>query len=183
MLPTLRPKWINTGSIHRTSAITIGKLFVFPLDSFLSVIVAYQMCVCVYCWCLPGLGSDSDERERAKISIRLHDLGYSEKTKKESRSETWQRFSIPSVKSSNSRVLLYKFGSRTTTIFFSEISKSLNLCSLSDNYISVHYIWKGNLEEHPECCVVVYFTFSCVRSQAIWRGKQTCSRTRRPFKK
>ena len=47
MLPTLRPKWINTGSIHRTSAITIGKLFVFPLDSFLSVIVAYQMCVCV----------------------------------------------------------------------------------------------------------------------------------------
>ena len=82
MLPTLRPKWINTGSIHRTSAITIGKLFVFPLDSFLSVIVAYQMCVCVYCWCLPGLGSDWDERERAKISIRLHDLGYSEKTKK-----------------------------------------------------------------------------------------------------
>ena len=182
MLPTLRPKWINTGSIHRTSAITIGKLFVFPLDSFLSVIVAYQMCVCTADAFLVWAPIGMREREPKYPSVYTT-LATARKQKKESRSETWQRFSIPSVKSSNSRVLLYKFGSRTTTIFFSEISKSLNLCSLSDNYISVHYIWKGNLEEHPECCVVVYFTFSCVRSQAIWRGKRTCSRTCRPFKK
>ena len=163
---------------------SVSCLFSLSIPFFLLSWHIKCVCVCTADAFLVWAPFTNRMREREpKYPSVYTTLATARKQKKESRSETWQRFSIPSVKSSNSRVLLYKFGSRTTTIFFSEISKSLNLCSLSDNYISVHYIWKGNLEEHPECCVVVYFTFSCVRSQAIWRGKRTCSRTCRPFKK